>query len=115
LTTLRWAVLFMMQNESVQDRARQEIASVTGASRKPARGDCGAMPYTNAVVQEIQRLANIVPINLQRIAHQETTISGFRLEKGAIAIPQISAPMLDPSIFPEPEKFDPMRFPDSVP
>lgn len=39
------------------------------------------MPYTNAVIHEVQRLGNIVPLNGFRMAAKDTTLGGCIIPK----------------------------------
>ena len=39
------------------------------------------MPYTEAVVHEIQRMGNIVPLNALRMAEKDTTLGGYFIPK----------------------------------
>ena len=87
-TTLTWAVLYMVRYPEVQAGVQRELARVVGedrwrqswydvssnraVSRLPAMGDEPQLPYTEAVVMEIQRHANIVPLGAQHITSVAT-------------------------------------------
>ena len=87
-TTLTWAVLYMVRYPGVQAGVQRELARVVGedrwgqswcdvssdltVSRLPAMGDKPQLPYTEAVVMEIQRHANIVPLGAQHITSVAT-------------------------------------------
>ncbi|XP_035268410.1 cytochrome P450 2J2-like isoform X7 [Anguilla anguilla] len=79
--TMRWALLFMMKYMNVQKKVQAEIDRVIGQSRQPTLADRGDMPYTDAVIHEIQRMGNIVPLNMARIASKDTTLGGCCLPK----------------------------------
>uniref|UniRef100_A0A8D2LFC1 Cytochrome P450 n=1 Tax=Varanus komodoensis TaxID=61221 RepID=A0A8D2LFC1_VARKO len=84
-TTLRWALLYMALHPDIQARVQEEIDSVIGQSRLPALEDRDRMPYTNAVIHEVQRFSNIVPLNVPRVATKDTTLAGFFLPKRFLA------------------------------
>ena len=60
-TTLGWCMLYMTEFPDVQKRIVKEIESVCGGNA-PSFADQEAMPYTEAVILEIQRLHTVVPL-----------------------------------------------------
>lgn len=69
-----------------------EIDRVIGQARQPNLADRDSMPYTNAVIHEVQRMGNIVPLNSSREVTVDTKFNGFHLPKvmmhSQIHIPQ---------------------------
>lgn len=39
------------------------------------------MPYTNAVIHEVQRKSNIIPFNVPRLTVKDTVLDGFHIPK----------------------------------
>lgn len=62
------------------EKLHAEIEQVIG-SRLPTMADKANMPYTNAVIHEILRKANLVPLNMSRVARQDTTVGGYFIPK----------------------------------
>ena len=54
---------------------------MVGPGRKPSMADRPSMPYTDAVIHEIQRMGNIVPLNGLRRAGKDTTLAGYFIPK----------------------------------
>ena len=79
--TLQFAIIFMVNNQEVQLKARQEIFEVLGSEREPALGDKSKMPYCEATVMEIQRKADISP---DGVPHYSRT----QIDVGSHVIPQ---------------------------
>ena len=51
------------------------------------------MPYTNAVIHEVQRMGNILPLNVPREVTVDTVLAGYHLPKvirGSHQQPQVS-------------------------
>ncbi len=69
-----------------------------------------ATPYLRATINEVQRVGNIVPFNLQHKTTSDTVLCGVEIPKGTTVLPQISSVLRDPNIFPQPEKFQPERY-----
>ena len=63
-TTLTWAALYMLRYPLVQEKVQQELDRVVGTNRLPSTSDRPNLPYTEAVLMEIQRHANIVPMGV---------------------------------------------------
>lgn len=51
-----------------------------GQSRQPCLADRVSMPYTDAVIHETQRMANILPLNI-RMSSKDATLGGYFIPK----------------------------------
>ena len=60
--TLLWGVVHLVRNTVVQDRIQKEIDDVIGHARAPELVDRLSMPYTVASLDEIQRIADVLPL-----------------------------------------------------
>lgn len=68
------------------------------------------MPYTHAVVHEVQRMGNIIPLNVPREIAVDSTLSGYHLPKGTLVITNLTALHNDPAEWATPNKFNPEHF-----
>ncbi|XP_062994266.1 cytochrome P450 2J2-like [Elgaria multicarinata webbii] len=109
-TTLRWALLYMAIHPEIQTRVQTEIDAVIGQSRQPEMDDRDRMPYTNAVIHEIQRISNIVPLNVPRMTTNDTTLAGFHLPKGTIFLSSLASLLFDKDEWETPSVFNPGHF-----
>ena len=86
-TTLTWAMLYMVRYPEIQRKVQRELDMIVGVDRMPTMQDNASLPYTEviktyrrhlrslisditiikAVIMEIQRHANIVPMGLHHI------------------------------------------------
>ncbi|KAL1763109.1 cytochrome P450 2D20-like, partial [Sigmodon hispidus] len=94
-TTLSWALLLMILHPDVQSRVHQEIDDVIGQMRRPEMADQVRMPYTNAVIHEVQRFADIAPMNIPHMTSRDIEIQGFLIPKGTTIIPNLSSVLKD--------------------
>ncbi|XP_077668511.1 cytochrome P450 2K4-like isoform X3 [Eretmochelys imbricata] len=111
-TTLRWGLLLMMKYPQIQSKVQEEIARVIG-SAQPRIEHRTKMPYTDAVVHEIQRFANILPMNLPHETTEDVTLKGYFIPKGTYIIPLLASVLQDESQWKKPDKFNPEHFLDS--
>ncbi|XP_015247553.1 PREDICTED: cytochrome P450 2J2-like [Cyprinodon variegatus] len=111
-TTLRWGLRFMMCYPEIQERVQAEIDAVIGPSRQPSVSDRDNMPYTDAVIHEIQRFGNIVPLNLAHMTAKDTTVDKYAIPKGTLIIPTLHSVLRDKSVWETPNSFNPQHFLD---
>ncbi|NXF36884.1 CP2DH protein, partial [Nyctibius bracteatus] len=112
-TTLRWAVLYMLLHPQIQSKVQAEIDKVIGRERSPTMEDQVSMPYTNAVIHEVQRYADIVPIGLPHMTYRDTELHGFFIPKGTTIITNLSSVLKDEAVWEKPNKFYPEHFLDA--
>ncbi|KAF1753448.1 hypothetical protein GCK72_020005 [Caenorhabditis remanei] len=111
-TTMTWIIAYIMNNPDVQKKMHKELDEVIGSDRLISTSDKNNLPYFNAVLNESQRCANIVPLNQIHCVTKDTVINGMTVKKGTGIIPQISTVLLDEKAFPDPYTFNPDRFID---
>ncbi|KAI6196340.1 (pine wood nematode) hypothetical protein [Aphelenchoides besseyi] len=111
-TTLTWTIAFLICNPDVQAKLHAELDAMIGSDRLVMMADRSDLPYTNAVIMEAQRTANIISQNVFRTTTKDVEVEGYRIPKGTCCIAQISALQYDPKVFPNPEQFRPERFID---
>uniref|UniRef100_A0A8C0L863 Uncharacterized protein n=1 Tax=Canis lupus dingo TaxID=286419 RepID=A0A8C0L863_CANLU len=70
--TLRLALLILLKHPEVEGKIHEEIDRVVGRDRVPCMNDRAQMPYTDAVVHEVQRYINLIPSNLPHAVTQDT-------------------------------------------
>uniref|UniRef100_A0AAA9TLE5 Cytochrome P450 family 2 subfamily C member 23 n=1 Tax=Bos taurus TaxID=9913 RepID=A0AAA9TLE5_BOVIN len=110
--TLSYGFLLLMKYPEVQAKVHEEIDRVIGRTRSPCMKDKMKLPYTEAVLHEIQRYVTLVPSNLPHAVVQDTKFRQYVIPKGTTVLPLLSSILYDCKEFPNPEKFDPGHFLD---
>ncbi|XP_016429428.1 cytochrome P450 2M1-like [Sinocyclocheilus rhinocerous] len=113
-STVRYAVLLMMKHPDVQERVQREIDEVVGQDRWPSVEDRQNLPYTDAVIHEIQRYMDLAPIAIPHKMMCDTEYNGYIIPKGVMVFPLLSSVLIDPKLWKNPNCFDPENFLDSV-
>ncbi|GAB1288647.1 Cytochrome P450, family 2, subfamily j, polypeptide 7 [Apodemus speciosus] len=109
-TALSWALLYMTLNPEVQEKVHSEIDRVIGCERQPSTRDRDSMPYTNAVIHEVLRMGNIIPLNVPREVAADSTLAGFHLPKGTMILMNLTALHRDSKEWTTPDTFNPEHF-----
>ena len=88
-----------------------EINDVIGSDQLPQMSDQPNLPYTTAVISEIQRISDIGPFVLRAVL-EDTTLHGYDIPKSATVVMNLNSVHHDPEVWPNPLVFQPERFLD---
>ncbi|XP_077801004.1 cytochrome P450 family 2 subfamily C member 18 isoform X1 [Macaca mulatta] len=111
-TTLRYALLLLLKHPEVTAKVQEEIERVIGRNRSPCMQDRSHMPYTDAVVHEIQRYIDLLPTNLPHAVTCDVKFRNYLIPKGTTILISLTSVLHDNKEFPNPEMFDPRHFLD---
>ncbi|XP_019491778.1 PREDICTED: cytochrome P450 2C23-like [Hipposideros armiger] len=110
--TLKFGLLLLMKHPEVKAKVHEEIDRVIGRNQSPCMKDKTRLPYTEAVVHEIQRYITLLPSDIPHAVIRDTKFRQYVIPKGTAVLPLLSSALLDCKEFPNPEKFDPGHFLD---
>uniref|UniRef100_A0A672REE1 Cytochrome P450 2M1-like n=1 Tax=Sinocyclocheilus grahami TaxID=75366 RepID=A0A672REE1_SINGR len=91
----------------------QEIDEVVGQDRWSSVEDRQNLPYTDAVIHEIQRNMDLAPIAVPHKMMCDTEYNGYVIPKGVMVFPLLSSMLIDPKMWKNPDCFDPENFLDA--
>ncbi|XP_055997286.1 cytochrome P450 2C15-like [Ostrea edulis] len=110
-TLLLWALLYLVHHQEWQKNLQEDIDDVVGVGQ-PKMEHKERLPRVEAFILEIQRVANLLPMNLPRTTNEDFTYNGYIFPKDAIVFCVLDSVLSDPEIYPEPSQFKPERFLD---
>ncbi|XP_031508476.1 cytochrome P450 2C9-like isoform X1 [Papio anubis] len=111
-TTLRYALLLLLKHPEVTAKVQEEIERVIGRNRSPCMQDRSHMPYTDAVVHEVQRYIDLLPTSLPHAVTCDVKFRNYLIPKGTTILISLTSVLRDNKEFPNPEMFDPCHFLD---
>lgn len=111
-TTLTYALLLLMKYPDVLATVHKEIDKVIGRDRCPKIQDRNQMPFTDAVIHEVQRYIDLIPMGAPRKTTKDITYRGYSIPMNTNVFPMLSSVLKDPSCFPYPNEFNPKNFLD---
>uniref|UniRef100_A0A8C3P5I7 unspecific monooxygenase n=1 Tax=Chrysemys picta bellii TaxID=8478 RepID=A0A8C3P5I7_CHRPI len=91
--TLKYGLLILLKYPEIEEKVHEEI---------------DRMPYTDAVVHEIQRFIALVPLGVPRAVTREVHLKQY----GTTIFPALKSVLYDSREFPNPEQFNPGHFLD---
>ncbi|MEQ2315760.1 hypothetical protein AMECASPLE_025748 [Ameca splendens] len=108
--TLLTGFLYLMNYPHVQERCQQEIDQVLEGKDLVSYEDRNNMPYVQAVIHEIQRIANTVPLSVFHCTTKDTELMGYSIPKGTMIIQNLNSVLREEGQWKFPHEFNPENF-----
>ncbi|KAM6376697.1 cytochrome P450 2C5-like [Pluvialis apricaria] len=108
--SLVFSLLILAKYPHIQAKVQEEIDAVVGTGCAPSTEDKMRMPYTNAVIHELQRFHKTRIENFPRMTTQDVVFRGHTIPKGTVVIPVFSSVHTDPTQWEKPKEINPGHF-----
>ncbi|XP_040266170.1 cytochrome P450 2J6-like [Bufo bufo] len=109
-SSLEWSLLYMMMYPEIQEKCREEIDRIRGDRDHLDYEDRVGMPYTQAVLLEVQRFSSVVPLGVSHAPIKDVHLNGYTIPKGIMIIPDLSSLNYDEQLWKYPHEFNPENF-----
>ncbi|GFY64859.1 cytochrome P450 2B11 [Trichonephila inaurata madagascariensis] len=109
-SSLGWLLRLMCKYKDMQDKVYAEVIEAVGKDGKVRYEDRHRIPFTFAVLMEMQRFGSIVPLSGTRKAINDIPVRGYVIPKGSDITANLWALHNDPKYWDKPEEFRPERF-----
>ncbi|CAK8691459.1 unnamed protein product [Clavelina lepadiformis] len=108
-TAFNWIINYLLLYPNVMKRMKNDINEAVG-DRLPTLFDRPKLPYIDAFIHETFRQSSILPISIPHATLKQTALCGYHIPQGIMVFVNQYSVNRDPNVWPDPEKFDPMRF-----
>nr|WEQ50544.1 cytochrome P450 76AK24 [Salvia officinalis] len=112
-STTEWAMLELLLHPDKMRKLKAELKSVVGDKSIIEEFDITKLPYLQATINEVFRFHPAAPLLAPHVAEEELRINEYIIPKSSKVIVNFWAITRDPSIWKNPECFEPERFLDN--
>uniref|UniRef100_A0A3P8PNZ6 Cytochrome P450, family 2, subfamily X, polypeptide 9 n=1 Tax=Astatotilapia calliptera TaxID=8154 RepID=A0A3P8PNZ6_ASTCA len=110
--TLLTGFLYLVNYPHIQEQCQEEIDRVLEGKDQASFEDRHKMPYMQAVIHEIQRVANTVPLSVFHCTTKDTELMGYSIPKGTMIIENLTSVLSEEGQWKFPHEFNPENFLD---
>ncbi|PIO38490.1 hypothetical protein AB205_0077300, partial [Aquarana catesbeiana] len=110
--TIIWLYIICHLAFIFAEHIHKEIDHVIGRNRAPCIEDRSHMPFLDAVIHEIQRFIDLIPMGLPHKVTRDVHFRDFIIPKDTTVYTMLSSVLQDPKQFKYPKEFNPGHFLD---
>ncbi|KAJ0070559.1 hypothetical protein NL108_015882 [Boleophthalmus pectinirostris] len=111
-STIRFALSVLIKYPDIQKRMQEEIDTVIGQGRSPNMEERKSLSFCDAVIHEVQRFTDLVPLGFPRYALKDFTFRGYTIPKGTFILPVLHSVLKGEKQWATPFTFNPQHFLD---
>ncbi|XP_068595373.1 cytochrome P450 2F2-like [Brachionichthys hirsutus] len=108
--TVLFGFLYLTAYPQIQERCQEEIDTVLDGKDSASFEDRGQMPYVQAVLHEVQRVANVAPLAVFHRVTRDSELMGYSIPKGTLVIPNLYSVLNEEGQWKSPHEFNPENF-----
>ncbi|XP_054477198.1 cytochrome P450 2F3-like [Anoplopoma fimbria] len=111
-STIRYALNVLIKYPNIQEKMQKEVDTVIGQSCSPSMENRKSLPFSDAVIHEVQRFLDIVPFSLPHFAFQDISFRGYTIPKDTFIMPLLHSVLKEEKQWATPKSFNPQHFLD---
>ncbi|XP_011056303.1 PREDICTED: probable cytochrome P450 305a1 [Acromyrmex echinatior] len=108
--TIGFIITYLVVKQDVQRKVHEEIDRVLGTEILPRIVYKNRLPYLNATIAEVTRLANVGPTSIPHRAMTDSTLLGYEIKKNYTLLANLRSVHMDEQHWGDPKEFRPERF-----
>ncbi|KAF8263089.1 cytochrome P450 [Lactarius quietus] len=109
-SAIQWCLVAVLAYPDIAERIQEELDNVVGRDRLPTFDDERSLPYLGAFIKEVTRWRPVLPLAIPHATSKGDVYAGYDIPAGTAVYGNIEALLNDPSLFEDPETFNPSRF-----
>ncbi|XP_027151406.1 cytochrome P450 71A3-like [Coffea eugenioides] len=113
-TVMEWAMTELLRHPKILEKLQTEVRQVAQGKPEITEDDLDKMDYLKAVIKETLRLHTPIPLLVPRESTQHVKLMGYDIPAGTRVMVNAWAIARDPSLWNQPEEFQPERFLNST-
>lgn len=113
-TVMEWAMTELLRHPKILEKLQIEVRQVAQGKPEITEDDLDKMDYLKAVIKETLRLHTPIPLLVPRESTQHVKVLGYDIPAGTRVIVNAWAIARDPSLWKQPQEFQPERFLNSA-
>ena len=113
-TVMNWAMTKLLRHPKILEKLQTEARQVAQGKPEITEDDLDKMDYLKAVIKETLRLHTPIPLLVPRESTQHVKLMGYDIPAGTRVMVNAWAIARDPSLWNQPEEFQPERFLNST-
>uniref|UniRef100_A0A671WVC7 Cytochrome P450 2F3-like n=1 Tax=Sparus aurata TaxID=8175 RepID=A0A671WVC7_SPAAU len=111
-STIRYALSVLVKHPDIQEKMQKEIDTVIAQDRCPKMEDRKSLPFTDAVIHEVQRFLDLIPFSLPRYALHDISFRGYTIPEDTVIIPLLHSVLKGEKEWATPWAINPQHFLD---
>ncbi|KAM3704023.1 hypothetical protein ACJW31_04G143400 [Castanea mollissima] len=109
-TVLEWTMAELIRHPKILKKVQNEVREIIGNKKYITENDLDKMHYLKAIIKETLRFHPPIPLLVPRKSIQDAKIHGYDIAASTQVIINAWAIARDPTLWDEPEEFQPERF-----